>query len=260
MTFVNDFIDGDQSLDDDYPTAFGITFTPIVSCIALSILGIVGTGYIYMNMVVPAQQATNKLETQKQEKQAQFNKVKQEGYDQKVANFKEQISEQKVLKSKVISMFTNQDDLETLLIDINSFITANQGELIKYTPDHTIATINDSSLGAAVQGKLKKKGLDLEIKGTFSQTQAILQDIERLEPLLIIKSYKSKVTQEPKGILVSNRDQIVEQEAAILTTKLKIDAILPLSQKELQQARKAEAKAKKQQSQTKQRSRKSRKN
>ena len=259
MTFANDFIDGDQSLDDDYPTAFGITFTPIVSCIVLSILGIVGAGYIYMNMVVPAQQATSKLETQKQERQTQFDQVRQEGYDQKVANLKAQIEEQQALKSKVISMFTSQDDLETLLIDINSFITANQGELIKYTPDRTIATINDNSLGAAVQGKLKKKGLDLEIKGTFSQTQAILQDIERLEPLLIIKSYNSKVTEEPKGILVSNQDQIVAQQTAILTTKLKIDAILPLNQKELQQARKAEAKAKKQQSQTQEKSRKSRK-
>ena len=259
MTFTNDFIDDDQSLDDDYPTAFGITFTPIVSCIALSILGIVGAGYIYMNMVAPAQKATNTLETQKKEKLDELTKVKQDGYDQKVAKLKAQIQEQKALKSKVIAMFTSQDDLETLLIDINSFISANKGELIKFTPDRTIATINDNSLGSGVKGKLKKKGFDLEIKGTFSQTQAILQDLERLEPLLMVKSYQSRVTKKPTAILVSNRSQIVSQEAAILTTKIKMDAILPLNQKELEQARKAEAKAKKSQAQTQEKSRRQRK-
>ena len=255
MTFTKDFTDIDQSLDDDYPTAFGITFTPIVTCIALSIVGIVGAGYIYMNMVTPAQKAANQLKTQRNEKQAQLNQVKQQGYDQKVARLKAQIQEQKALKSKVIAMFTNQDDLETLLIDINSFIVANQGELIKYTPDRNISTINDNSLGTGVKGKLKKKGLDLEIKGTFSQTQAILQDLERLEPLLMIKSYQSKVTQKPTAILVRNQSQIVAENTAILTTKLKIDAILPLNQKELEQARKAEAKANQSRTKTREKSR-----
>lgn len=255
MTFANNFIDGDQSLDDDYPTAFGITFTPTVTCILLSVLGIVGAGYIYLNMVAPAQKASNTLKTQVKEKQAQLNQVKQPGYEQKVADLKAQIAEQKALKSKVISMFTNQNDLETLLIDINSFITANQGELIKYTPDRIISTIDDNSLGAEVQGKLKKKGLDLEIQGTFSQTQAILQDIERLEPLLMIKSYESQVTENPTAVLVSNQGQILGQETAILTTKLKIDAILPASQKELEQARKAEEKSTKSQAKTREKSR-----
>ena len=242
MTFANDFIDSDQSLDDDYPSAFGITFTPTVSCIALSILGIVGAGYIYMNMVAPAQKATNTLKTQKTEKEAQLNQVKQDGYEQAVAKLKAEIKEQEALKSKVISMFTSQDDLETLLIDINSFVAANQGQLVKYTPDRNISTINDNSLGAEVQGKLKKKGLDLEIKGTFSQTQAILQDIERLEPLLMVRGYQSRVTENPQAVLVMNQGQIVEQKKAILTTKLQLDAILPFNQKDLEQAKKDEVK------------------
>ena len=257
MTFANDFIDGDQSLDDDYPSAFGITFTPTVSCILLSVMGIVGAAYIYMNMVAPEQKASNTLKTEVKEKKAQLNQIQQPGYDQKVADLKAQIAEQTALKSKVISMFTNQNDLETLLIDINSFITANQGELIKYTPDRIISTIDDNSLGAAVQGKLKKKGLDLEIKGTFSQTQAILQDIERLEPLLMIKSYQSEVTQNPKAVLVRNQGQILAQETAILTTKLKIDAILPSNQKELERARKAEEKEKNTRAKTREKSSKS---
>ncbi|ELS02413.1 hypothetical protein Xen7305DRAFT_00021270 [Xenococcus sp. PCC 7305] len=256
MTFANDFIDGDQSLDDDYPTAFGITFSPVVSCILLSVLGIVGAGYIYMNMVAPAQKASNTLKTQLKEKQAQLNQVQQPGYEQKITKLKAQIAEQKALKAKVISMFTSQNDLETLLIDINSFISANQGELIKYTPDSIISTIDDNSLGAEVQGKLKKKGLDLEIKGTFSQTQAILQDIERLEPLLIIKNYQSDVETNPTAILIRNQGQILAQDTAVLNTKLKIDAILPLNQNELEQARETQETEKKSRANTKEKSKK----
>lgn len=99
MTFANDFIDGDQSLDDDYPTAFGITFSPVVSCILLSVLGIVGAGYIYMNMVAPAQKASNTLKTQLKEKQAQLNQVQQPGYEQKITKLKAQIAEQKAFAS-----------------------------------------------------------------------------------------------------------------------------------------------------------------
>jgi len=241
MTFANDFIDGDQSLEDDYPTAFGITFSPMVSFILLSVVGVVGAGYIYLNMISTAQKETNTLKTQLKEKQALLKQAKQPDYPEKLAKLKAQINEQKALKSKVMSMFTSQNDLETLLIDINSFIAANQGELINYTPDSKISTVDDNSLGSAVQGKLKKKGINLEIKGTFAQTQAILQDIERLEPLLVIKSYQSKVATSPTATLVRNQGQILAQEAAILTTKLQIDAILPLSQKELERAKKAEA-------------------
>lgn len=245
MTFANDFIDEDQSLEDDYPTAFGITFSPMIIFILLSVLGIVGAGYIYLNMISTAQKATTTLKAQLQEKQALLKQAKQPGYSEKLAKLKAQIAEQKALKSKVTSMFTSQNDLETLLIDINSFISANQGELINYTPDSKISTVDDSSLGREVQGKLKKKGISLEIKATFPQTQAILQDIERLEPLLVIKSYQSKVATSPTATLVRNPGQILAQEAAILTTKLQIDAILPLSQKELEQAKKAEAEEKK---------------
>ena len=250
MTFANDFIE-DKSLDDDYPSAFGITFTPMVCCIGLSVLGVVGAGYIYLNMVAPAQKASKTLKTQLQQKQTQLNQVKQKDYPQKVAKLKSEITEQKALKSKVMAMFTSQNDLETLLIDINSFVIANQGELVSYTPDRQISTIDDNSLGVEARGKLKKKGLSLEIKGTFSQTQAILQDIERLEPLLVINSYESQVTEEPTAILVADQGQILGQEAAILSTKLKIDAILPSSQKELEQAKKAEENAKQAESESK---------
>ena len=238
MTFTGDFLD-EEGLEDDYPSAFGITFTPVVSGIALAILGIVGAVYIFMNMLAPAQEGYNSVEKQKEEKLAQLNQIKGKDYPEKISNLKSQLETERALKSRVTSMFTNQDDLETLLIDFSNFIAANRGILVKYSPDKDITIINDNYLGENVKGKLKKKGISVQIKGTYSQTQAIINNLEKLQPLLIIKNYESKVTEKPTAVLTSNRRKLVPKNPAILTTDLKIDAILPLSQKELEAAQKA---------------------
>ena len=241
MTFTGDFLEEEQGLGEDYPSAFGITFTPVVSGIALAVVGVVGAGYIFMNMVAPAQEGYNSVEQQKQEKLTQLNQVKGNDYPQKIADLQIELEAEKALKSKVLAMFTNQDDLETLLIDFSNFIAANQGTLVQYSPESNITTINDGSLGENVNGKLKKKGLSVEFKASFSQTKAILQNLERLQPLLMIKSYDSKVTENPTAVLPDSSSPVLPQKEAILTTNLKIDAILPLSQEELAKAETADA-------------------
>lgn len=239
MTFADDFLD-EQGLENDYPSAFGITFTPVVMGITFAVIGVVGAGYIYTKFAGEAKTKYQGVQTQLDQKQAQLDQMKQEDFPAKMANLQAEVARQKALKSRVTAMFTNQDDLETLLIDLNQFIRANQGELVKYDPDSQISVINDSSLGNEVNGKLKRKSFALDIEGTFNQTQAILQDIERLQPLLMVQDYKSNVTEDPTAILTSNRQEVVPQNSAILSTSLKIDAILPLSQKELEAARQAE--------------------
>ena len=245
MTFADDFLEEDKDLEEGGIALFGITITPMVMGIALGIFGLVGAGYIYQNMASEQRSKYQEVKKQLDQKQAQLNQMKQADFPQKMAQLKSEVAAQKKLKSRVISMFTNQDDLETLLLDLNNFIGANQGEIIKYNPDSQASVINDSSLGNNVNGKLKRKGFSVDIRGTFNQTRAILQDIERLQPLLMIQNYNSKISQQPTAILTSNRNEIVSQNSAILTTSLEIDAILPMSQKELEAAQKAEAAEKK---------------
>jgi type IV pilus assembly protein PilO len=243
MTYADDFLDEEKGLEGDYPSAFGITFTPMVTGIALTVAGIVGAVYIYMNTATPARKAYQEVKTQLDEKQAQLDQMNETDFPQRMAQLKADEAEQKALKSRVIAMFTNQNDLDTLLLDINSFVSANQGKLVKYAPNAEIAIIEDSSLGANVNGKLKRQTLAIDLEGTYNQTQAILQDIERLQPLLMIQNYNSQISQEPTATLASNRREIVSQNAAILTTSLQIDAILPLSQDEIEAVEKAKAEA-----------------
>lgn len=240
MTFADDFLD-DQELAGDYPTAFGITFTPTVMGIAFAVVGLVGAGYIYTQFTSAAKQKYQEVQTQLNEKQAQLAQMSQADFPSRMAALESDLADQEALKSRVLAMFTNQEDLETLLIDLNQFIGANQGELVKYDPEGEIATISDSSLGADVNGKLKRQSFSIEVEGTFNQTQAILQDIERLQPLLMVQNYNSKVTEKPTAILTSDRSSVVAQDSAILATSLKIDAILPLSEQELEAIRAAEA-------------------
>ena len=240
MTFADDFLE-EQELAGDYPTAFGITFTPPVIGITCAIFGLVGAGYIHTQFTSAAKQKYQEVQTQLNEKQAQLDQMSQADFPSKMASLEADLADQEALKSRVLAMFTNQQDLETLLIDLNQFIGANQGELVKYDPDGEIATISDSSLGADVNGKLKRKSFSIELEGTFNQTQAILQDIERLQPLLMVQDYKSRITEEPTAILTSDRSTVIPQNSAILATSLKIDAILPLSPEELEAIRAAEA-------------------
>lgn len=237
MTLADDFISEDSSeLAADYPSAFGITFTPTVSGIALAVLGIVGAGYIFMNMVKPALESYQQVKSQQQEKQGQIEQLKSGDIQQQIANLNAELEAEQELKTRILSLFTNEQDLNTLLLDLSSFIAANQGKLINYTPEGSATPIQDGSLGAEVNGKLKKISIALEIEATFPQTQAILRDLERLQPLLVLQSYSSKVSQPPTVVLSGSTGELVPSKEAKLQTQLKLDAILPLSPQEQAQS------------------------
>ena len=243
MTFADDFASDEQLLEGDYPSAFGITFTPPIIGVVLAVAGITLSIYGFVKYVKPAQQTYQETVTQKETLQAQLNSIKSGDLQLKLAQLQADLAEKKVLKSRVLSMFTSEDDLETLLIDLNSFIATNQGELTQYQPDSNVSTVSDASLGPQVQGKLKKKGISLTFEGSFNETKQILQDLERLQPLLMVQSISSTIEEEPTAILTANNSSIVPQKQAELRTQIKLDAILPMSQAELERAKKADEQA-----------------
>ncbi|MGV2827045.1 type II and III secretion system protein [Myxosarcina sp. GI1(2024)] len=238
MTFTGDFLD-EEKLEQYYPSAFGITFTPQITGIALAVLGIVGAGYIYFNMVAPVRQQYQQVQDKQQQTEGQLQGLKTGDLQRQFAELNQELERQKALKDSIIAMFANESDLDTLLLDLNSFIVANQGKLLQYQPDSGTNIVQDSSLGDGLEGKLKRKGISLSIEGTFAQTKGILRDIERLQPLLLIKSINSTVSEEPTVVLTSDRGEIVPQQEAKLQTQIQLDAILPLTEEELQAAQEA---------------------
>ena len=53
MTFADDFA-SEELLEEDYPSAFGITFTPKITGIAIAVAGITLAIYGFMKYVRPA--------------------------------------------------------------------------------------------------------------------------------------------------------------------------------------------------------------
>ncbi|MEB3228143.1 MAG: pilus assembly protein, partial [Synechocystis sp.] len=70
-TSTTTIIDEEFDASADYPTAFGITFTPQVSGIALGIVGVVGMVYIVLNFFLPAWDEYQQLKSDEAAKQAQ---------------------------------------------------------------------------------------------------------------------------------------------------------------------------------------------
>jgi type IV pilus assembly protein PilO len=243
MTFADDFAAEGKSLEEDYPTAFGITFTPIVMGVTIAVAGITLAIYGFVKYVQPAQKAYKEALTQKETLQAQLNSIKTGDLQLKLAQLESDLAAKKVVKSRVLAMFTSENDLETLLIDLNSFIATNQGHLTQFKPETEVVTVNDASLGAEIQGKLKKKEISMAFEGTFNETKEILQDLERLQPLLMVQTINSTVKDKPTAILTGGNSSIVPQKQAELKTEIKLNAILPMSQVELEQAKKADEQA-----------------
>ncbi|BAZ43666.1 hypothetical protein NIES4102_06670 [Chondrocystis sp. NIES-4102] len=245
MTFADDFATEDKSLAEDYPSAFGITFTPQVSGIAIAVAGIALAVYGFINFVNPAQKKYEETAAKKTELQAQVAKLKTGDVELQIAQLEADLANKRVLRGQVMSMFTKEQDLETLLFDLNNFVAANQGVLMDYQPDPTTTVIDDASLGEGVKGKLKRQGVSLTLKGTFEETKKILQSLERLQPLLMVKTLNSTVEEKPTAILTSNRTAIIPQRQAEIKTQIKLDAIIALSEAELESAKKAAEEAEK---------------
>lgn len=246
MTFADDFSLDEKDLGADYPIAFGITFTPKVTGIAIAVAGITLAIYGFFTYVKPAREVYQQKLTQKQELQQQLNSIKSGDADLKLVQLQADLEASKILKSRVLSMFTSEEDLETLLIDLNSFIASNQAELIQYQPDSNVSVVEDASLGEGVQGKLQRKGISLTVEGTFEETRQFLRDLERLQPLLMVQSISSTISEAPTAVLTSTtqgQTLIVPKTKAELKTQIKLDAILPMSQAELEQARKIDEEA-----------------
>lgn len=243
MTFADDFATEGQSLEADYPTAFGITFTPVITGVALAVAGITLAIYGFVKYVSPAQKSYQEAMTKKETLQGQLNSIKTGDLQLKLAQVESDLAAKQVTKSRVLAMFTSVNDLETILIDLNSFIASNQGNLTKFTPEPGLATVADASLGAEVQGKLKKKVISMAFDGTFNETKQILQNLERLQPLLMVETIASKVKDKPTAILTAGNSSIAPKKEAVLTTEIKLNAILPWSQAELEQAQKADEQA-----------------
>ncbi|MGD1910304.1 MAG: pilus assembly protein PilO [Rivularia sp. (in: cyanobacteria)] len=244
MTFSDEMNFEDPQFEEEssaYPVVFGITFTPIISGALIGVLGIAGAIYMLLNLVMPAWQTFGEKQGTKEELEGQIQQKK--ASLQNIGKLKTELAQAKKQQSEVLAVFANEKTLNTLLIDLNRLVEAGNAQistnavrakLQKFIPNSEGAEeVNDGSLGPEVDGKLKRSSTDIVIRGTYEQTQSILRNIERLQPLLIVKDYES--TLAPENI-EENKPRRVGPTP--ITTSFKLEALVPMNSEEIATAKK----------------------
>ena len=211
---------GDEA---DYPEAFGITFTPNVLGITIGLGGLLVAAYLVWSQLLPTWNEIGKLNQQKEEKQAQLDQINSNQLDNVIAQRKAQLKETEDLKQDVIKLFTNDNNVETLLLDISNFANLSNITMNSYSPDAKKTPLADDSLGTLATNNVQVQNYKLQLEGTFPQLQLFLQDLERLQPLLVIKDLNANRAGEPKYLFENNR--LISVDEPKLTTTVTVQAV-----------------------------------
>jgi type IV pilus assembly protein PilO len=280
MTYSGDFNQDAEFDAPSYPTVFGLTMTPMISGILLGLAGLGGAGAILVYLVSPAWENYQALDNKVKEKAQQLqdqDRIRKEikNAKDKLAKTQKQRDQVYALFANQKSMNTLLFDLNQLIEKNNAGVTAStsaklascppwvrefyetmpryrtfedrvgplaaEAKLSKFTPNEKGSeVITDSSLGAAINNKLKRQAIEVEFTGNFNQTQSIFRTIERLQPLLVLKNLDVKVG---GGSSTSRFVRLYEYEAdgrvrfltncqpdTQVTTSFRMEALLPLTE------------------------------
>lgn len=249
MTYADqDFLPVEgQEEAPNYPTAFGITFTPRVSGIVIGLMGLAGAAYLLVNLVQPTWQQNQELRQQKEQKQAQL--VDKETIRKQIQQKQQELVRVKQENQQVLSLFSNENSLNTLLLDLNSIVKTSNGTITSFTPEQgTGQVISDGSLGSQVNGKLKRKSFNIQMQGSFNEVLSIVRRFELLQSLLIFKDFKTELLDQ-QGLVIdpqsgksvsavfkSENQKVVPGGKPDLKASFKLEALVPVSEQETKPA------------------------
>ena len=236
MTFSDDFItvgEGQelQGSADNAPSLFGIKLTPQVSGILIAVALLALAAYLANSYVMPIWQKYGELTADRDLKQSQVTQ-KQANIEQG-KELKKTLDTAKKDQTEILSLFANEKTLDTLLLDINRLVdsgnstTGGIAKLQKFEPvNQSAEIINDGSFGSEVNGKLKRRIINISLAGNYEQTQSIFRNMERLQPLLIVNEYTSTLQQDPVDPTTGRLPP------ASINTAFKLQALIPATPEE----------------------------
>ena len=86
--------------------------------------------------------------------------------------------------------------------------------------------ISDGSLGPLVNGKLKQKEMKMELTGSFDQIRSVLLTMERLQPLLVVKDFRTQLVDRSTQEVRYNQGRLTISGKPKLKTSLTIQALM----------------------------------
>jgi hypothetical protein len=190
-----------------------------------------------MNWVLPNYSTFQQLKADETTKQQQLEQQKGLTKPTRFQKLQADLAQKQAVKNQVISMFADQKALNTILIDVENIFQARNVELTKFQPTGETTIVNDGSLGANVNNKLKRQSYSVAMKASYENTQNVFRDLERLQPLILIKNINSTIAEDNAvATLVQtgkNTAQLIPKTNQQVVTNFNIDMILPLTPEEV---------------------------
>ncbi|MGF1512698.1 MAG: pilus assembly protein PilO [Elainellaceae cyanobacterium] len=239
---VSDYPDEEQYYEAEpvYPTAFGVELTPNVLGIIAAVLGVAASLYLLFRVVIPKISETQAL--QQEVEQLEVLIQNPEETQREIAEARERLARAEQLQADVLALFANEENLETLLYDLNQRVeSVNAGvvdeerraELVRFEVNEAASgPVQDGSLGESVNNRLERRVYNVELEGNFAQTQSILRNIERLQPLLIVQELDSNLDTAGQTVQIDQQGNVSAGAASPeprLSTAFRLDALLPAS-------------------------------
>ncbi len=223
--------------DNSAPVVFGITLTPTIIGGVIAGLGVLGSFYMLFNIVIPAYDSYKEQETKRNQLQAEIQQKQSQA--RQIGKIKVDLGTAKEQQKQILALFADEKSLETLLLDTSLLIDSSniqvfgssiKAKMKKFAPTtEKPQVVTDSSFGAEINNKLKRSIIKVEIEGNFVQTQLIMRNIERLQPLLLVKNYDSKLS--PPEIS-ADKNNPIPTDIGKLITSFELEALIPLTPEE----------------------------
>jgi type IV pilus assembly protein PilO len=246
MTFADDFaLEGEGAEQPEYPSIFGISFTPTVGGVLCALLGLGAAVALGWYVVKPAWDSLQAKETELSDIQGQIDAL--QAAQQEINQLALEQQQLQVQKQEILSLFASEDKLDTYLYDLSQQVQSRQGQLIKFEPGAAAeggsvepVIVADGSLGTAADGLLKTKTFNVSVEGTFDQTQSILRSIEALQLLSSVKDFNTQASQETEQVTYDPaKTELVPASKPKLNTTFTLETLVPLSAEELEAAAQA---------------------
>lgn len=240
MSYGGDFIPSGETEDTpEFPKLFGLSLTPTVLGFLVALVGLVGAYFLFANLVQPALQRNQELSLDIATKESQRQNLEQ--FKKQIADARVRLKDAEQLRADVLSLFASEKSVDTLLLDVNERVQsvnagitdpAKRATLSKFDLDaEASGTVTDGSLGAEVDNLLERRVYAVEIKGSYPQTQSIIRNIERLQPLLVISNFKTDLDSSTQEVLFDDQGRLVTgQPETRITTGFQLAALVPIGQ------------------------------
>lgn len=194
-----------------------------------------------MNMLMPSWDTFQQQQAKQTELQTDIDQKKLA--IKQLGKIQEEQAQAKVQQVQVLGLFANEKTLDTLLLDLNRLVESGNSQvpfsgvrakLKRYAPSGDKAEpITDGTFGPLVDGKLKRRSINIEIIGTYEQTQSILRNIERLQPLLLVKDYQSTLAPETAA---EPGKKLIRIGPRAINTTFQLQALMPMTPQDMAEA------------------------